>query len=479
MSAATSKIILDDGNIYASLSATAKELQSGRLWSQQLCRIVIDRFHELEPYIGAYSDTTFKSAITEAIESDSRRKNGSAAGMLDGIPIAIKDLVDTTPATCRAGLRHRINYLPDQDAAVVTALRRAGAIIIGVTATDSGAFGTSTPATINPTAPSRITGGSSGGSAAAVAAGLAFAAIGTDTGGSIRIPSACCSVCGFKPSWGRVPLDGVRPLAPSFDHIGPIARSVTDLRIVQSVLDPDSVGENLASHQPLKIGFPLAYYADATEPVQSAMAAVLNTLRHAGYEINDLLIPTPDRVLAIHMVNALKEIADYHTEHFSEVWESYPEIALATVKRGASYQLKDYEDAERERRRLRSEVERAFESVDVLILPAMPMDAPFRNDTEIQLGGFRHSLLEASVRYTALFNQTGHPVVAMPGLKLRNGRAIGLQVVGKLNSDANLLLIAQKLEEILAISIDYNAIVAANQTEIQNTRLAIGQGDKP
>ena len=224
--------------IFETLSSISAKLGTGEIDSLGLTKSVLVDIDALNPRIGCYTDLLHDSAMKEAAASDERRSNGQVKGPLDGVPIAIKDLIDTTPARCSAGLEHLKNYRPATDATVVRRLREAGAVILGVTASDPGAFSTATPQVINPLAPERTAGGSSGGSGAAVASSLAFGAIGTDTGGSVRIPAACCSICGFKPTWGRVDATGVRPLAPSLDHIGTLARSVTDLQILQSIIDP-------------------------------------------------------------------------------------------------------------------------------------------------------------------------------------------------------------------------------------------------
>jgi aspartyl-tRNA(Asn)/glutamyl-tRNA(Gln) amidotransferase subunit A len=464
-----------DDLAFATVETVARYLQRGDITAMGLCEETLDRVLALNPGVGAYSDVVGERALDDADASDKRRRLGKSLGTLDGIPIAVKDLIDTVPARCKGGLNHLSGYYPHQDASVVRQLRAAGAVIIGVAETDSGAFGTSTPAVVNPVAPNSIAGGSSGGSAAAVAAGLAYAAIGTDTAGSIRIPSYCCSTYGFKPSWGRVPLDGIRPLAPSLDHVGPMARCVADLHILQAVLDPEGFAISPAGKRPLRIGVSEDYYADAEPQIKSALAAILTSVGDADIEVRHLSIPNPERTMKVHMVSAVREIADYHICHFRDVWESYPGVAKSTVELGASVNAEDFEKAEDERRKLRFEVEQAFGSVDILMLPILPMHAPFRNERQVVLDDKSYPILAATVRYTALFSQTGHPVVAMPGLRLLDGRGLGIQLIGKLGSDAELLSNARILEEILAVSIDYAALAESQLEQVRNTRLSIDQ----
>ncbi|RWJ32003.1 amidase [Mesorhizobium sp.] len=451
---------------YASIDAVARQLGDGSISAVQLCEHVLAAVDEVDGSLRGYSQVLSKTALTEAAASDARRKAGHALGPLDGIPLAVKDLIDTRPAVCRAGLDHLADYVPNADAGVVAALRQAGAVIVGVTETDPGAFSTDTPRTINPLGPDRTVGGSSGGSAAVVAAGLAFAAIGTDTGGSIRIPAACCSIYGFKPTWGRIDTSGVRPLAYSLDHVGPLARSVADLTLVQSVLDP-ALGAVVDRDGAWSLGTCPAYFADAAPDVQASVAATLDALRMRGAAVREVALPSPTDVLAFHMVNLPKEAADYHTSRFPDAWPDYPEIARATVEAGRNTNPAGYAAAEEQRAAATAMVERALETVDAIILPTMPVDAPPRDMRQVALGHKVVTKLEATIRYTALFNQTGHPVLELPATMLADGRALGIQLVGKKNQDASLLALAARIERVLSIRVDYADLV---QSQAQNAR---------
>jgi Asp-tRNA(Asn)/Glu-tRNA(Gln) amidotransferase A subunit family amidase len=469
----------DHALAFRTLTDISKLLDDRAITSRALCGLMLERVRELNPSVGSYSDVMAMRALEEAVASDGRRRAGTVLGPLDGVPVAVKDLIETTPAVCKSGLDYLGAYRPARDAAVVMRLRAAGAVIIGVTETDAGAFGTSTPAVINPLAPERIAGGSSGGSAATLAAGLAYGAIGSDTGGSIRIPSACCSTSGFKPTWGRVSVEGVRGLAPSLDHVGPMARCVADLSLLQAVLDLGLMGTRFERERLLRVGVSKGYFADAEPMVASAMASLLGRLAEAGVDVHEAAIPTPGELMKVQLVNALKEMAEFQTHHFGDRWKDYPEVARLTMEAGLKVSAEDYAVAERQRLQLRRDVEKVFETVDLLILPTLPMDAPFRDGHEIMLAGKAHSLLAATVRYTALFNQTGHPVVAMPGHAMANGRTIGIQVVGKLNSDADLLADAEQLERVLGISVDYGTIIKYRRGQVLRTRTSIKQGRLP
>ncbi|CDX32203.1 putative amidase AmiD [Mesorhizobium plurifarium] len=454
------------------IGTVASHLADGSISATELCEHMLAKIDVLDKSLGGFSQVLHETARVEAKASDTRRKAGQVLSPLDGIPIAVKDLIDTRPAVCRAGLDHLSDYVPAKDAAVVTALRRAGAVIIGVTETDPGAFSTDTPRSINPIDPSRTVGGSSGGSAAVVAAGLAFAAIGTDSGGSIRIPAACCSIFGFKPTWGRVDTTGVRPLAPSLDHVGPLARSVEDLLLVQSVLDP-ALGVFASQDRPWTLGTSFSYFADATHDVQSSILATIERLRSRGSAWQEVELPAPGNVLAFHMINLPKEAADYHTRSFPEAWPGYPEIARATVEAGQRTGVAEYALSERRRAAAIASVERALDQVDAIILPTMPVDAPPRGMRQIPLGRDLVTKLEATIRYTALFNQTGHPVVALPATMLPDGRALGIQLVAQRNEDAKLLALARDVERILSVHVDYGLLLGQQYQHAQRIRAEI------
>lgn len=445
---------------FDTLAATSTKLATGKTTAAELCDITLARLERINPTIGAYSDILAETAMMEAAASDERRKDNKSFGPLDGIPIAIKDLIDTTPAICKAGLTHRSDYRPDTDAMVVERLRLAGCVVIGVTETDPGAFSTDTPQVINPLATNRTVGGSSGGSAAAVAGGLAYGAIGTDTGGSIRIPAACCSIYGLKPTWGRVDTSGVMPLAPSLDHVGPLARSVLDLQLIQTVLDPgleDYLHADLKS--PLTIGIAYEYFFDAEAEILKAMAQVADRLAQASIRTISVGLPAPDDILKFHMVNLSKEAADFHLQTYPNEWASYPEIARSTVEKGLQVSRHEFEHANQLRMMARAEVDAALENVDAIIVPVMPVDAPLRDVDFFELGGQTLTKLEATIRYTSLFNQTGHPVISMPAISKPDGRSINLQLVGRTNSDGLLLALARKLQDLFFAKSDHASIM--------------------
>lgn len=431
---------------FSSIANVAASLARGEISSLELADAMNARIANSADDIGSYSDVLYRTASMEAIGSDVRRAAGNVLGPLDGVPIAVKDLIDTPPARCSGGLATRRSNRPAVAASVVRALRNAGAVILGVTHTDPGAFSTETPQVFNPLDRNRTAGGSSGGSAAAVSAGLAFGAIGTDTGGSIRIPAACCGVFGFKPTWGRVDASGVMPLAHSLDHVGPIARSMADIHILQNVLDPDLSSTELADRRdPPVIGVPRGYFQDADPVILAAVSLVEEQCRDIGCSIVDVELPEPDFVSGIHMTILPREAADYHQRAHRDDLVFYPEVARRTIEIGNAVSDNDLAEAIKLRSVARAAVDLCFDDVSALLLPVMPIDTPLRDAAEFTIGGSVLSKLQATVWYTSLFNHTGHPAIALPSRHQVGCRPIPVQLVGPRNSDKDLLDLASTI----------------------------------
>jgi len=420
---------------FSSIANVGAILARGEISSLELADAMIARIVSAEEDTGSYSDVLHRTATMDAIASDVRRASGHTLGPLDGVPIAVKDLIDTPPARCSGGLDTRRSHRPADPAIVVRRLRDAGAVVLGVTHTDPGAFSTETPQVFNPLDRNRTVGGSSGGSAAAVAAGLAFGAIGTDTGGSIRIPAACCGVFGFKPTWGRVDASGVMPLAHSLDHVGPIARSMADIHILQSVLDPDlSATEGAHTRARPSIGIPRTYFQDAGPVVQLAVSEVEERCRSLGYSIVEVDLPEPAFVAKFHMTILPKEAAAYHIRNHRGDLKFYPEVARRTIEIGNAVSDADLAAAKNMRADARANVDLCLERVSALL-----------DDAEFKIGGRFLSKLQATVWYTSLFNHTGHPAISLPSQYRVGARPINVQLVGRRNCDKDLLNLASTI----------------------------------
>lgn len=373
---------------------------------------------------------------------------------LAGLRIAVKDNIDVECWVTAAGSRALPSDVASADAPVVARLRAAGALIDAKTRLDEFAITTFGPEMSHPYDPDRSVGGSSGGSGLAVAAGGYCAALGTDTGGSVRIPASYCGVVGFKPTFGAVSVEKVVPLSPSLDHIGVFACCVETAReLFRAARDgaPRSPGEGRAEHlDQVRIGIPdSSYLAAASDEVASAFAATVQLLRDLGTVVNEVQLPHQDRFLPIHYAVVLAEAARYHDETFADLM-AHGEEVQQLIEKGRGYSAEDYERAQADRGLLTAEVSSLFAGVDILMLPTTPTTAPPRHARPILLGtGDEVDAVTGSIWYTALFNDTGHPAISIPLTSVRLSPAV--QLVGPHGGDEGVLDTAALLESALEI----------------------------
>lgn len=370
-------------------------------------------------------------------------------GPLTGMPIAIKDMIDTTPARCSSGLSFLTDYRPKRDAALVRRLRAAGAVIVGVSESDGGGFGARTPQVKNPVYADRIVGGSSGGSAAAVLAGFAEAAIGTDTGGSVRIPAACCGLYGLKPTYGRIPMEGVRPLAPSLDHAGIIARNLDSLMAVASVLDPALARGGADRGRSVAVSIELL--EQANPPVRQATERAIEAFVKLGFTISlTLSLPRLTEITRLHWSVFCAEAALAHREFSAAHLDSYPIYAQEPLKHGAIEAAGEYLDAKQRMSAIRRDLDRWLRRHDLLLLPTIPILTPLASAERVLVGGRDMSVTRALISNTCLFNHTGHPALAVPVPEEGSAEPpASIQLIGRRNGDAALLGIARRLAEVL------------------------------
>ena len=441
---------------YATLGAVAEALRGETVSSVALVDDALGRIAALNPRIHALSEVLGESARAAARRSDERRAAGSRLHDVAGVPVAVKDLIDTTPAVCSAGLPFLRDYRPARDAPVVRRLRRAGAVVVGVTETDPGAFATRTPQTTHSQAPALTVGGSSGGSGAALAAGLCFAALGTDTGGSIRVPAACCMITGLMPTFGRVPTEGVRPLVWSLDHVGPLTRRAADLAAVARVIDTGfERTRRRKPGAPVVIGHDPAYYDDADEAVKRGFKQALDACGTLGATFREVSLPRPGDVMEIHLAIFSAEAAAYHLATFPEHRDEYQELARLSFDFAEKQTGMDYVRSTRRRAELTAQVDAALRDVDFLLAPTLPVLTPARDAAEVKIGGKSHEFTLGLVYYTCLFDHTGHPVVAMPASVEGPGMGASVQIVAPRNRDADAVAFAERLEAALDLDIDF------------------------
>jgi len=433
----------------------------------------LQRIAERNPTLNAFITVFDDEAREQARTVDREIAGGKYRGPLHGVPISLKDLFDVRGAVTTAASRVRQGHVADRDAAAVTALRQAGAVIIGKTNLHEFAFGTTNedsafgPAR-HPLDPSRSPGGSSGGSAAAVADGMCFASMGTDTGGSIRIPAAACGLVGLKPTFGELSTEGVVPLSPTLDHIGPICRSVEDAAIIHDALrgarrsvDVARGGPaDAASHsRTLRLAIPRHYFLAALDPqVAAGFETACERLREIGATLTDVSIPHAGDIVAIYLHIVLAEAAAYHAKTLERRPEDYTPNVRIRLEMGRYILGEDYARALRGRELIRREVDAALEGMDGLFLPALAIPAPKIGVPTVRIGGTEEPVRNVMLRCTQAFNISGHPAVALPCGGTTEGLPIGAQIVGPYGDTAGLLRVATAIEAALT------APVAATET---------------
>jgi aspartyl-tRNA(Asn)/glutamyl-tRNA(Gln) amidotransferase subunit A len=440
----------------------ARMVREGEASSVELVERTLERIDRLDGRVGAFVLVMAERALAEAAERDARR--GEAVGPLHGVPVAVKDLIDVAGEVTAAGSPKLAGNRAGADAEVVARLRAAGAVVVGKTRTHEFAYGVVTPGTANPWDEGRIAGGSSGGSAAAVAAGLVAAALGSDTAGSVRIPSSCCGVVGLKPTWGRVPATGVWPLSWSCDHVGPIAGSVADVALLDRVL----AGDPAAPPAP---GPPAArprigrLVGDDLDPVDPAVAAATDELcrrlEAAGATLDEVVLPLAAARGATATI-VLAEAAEAHARLLAETGsDGYSRAMLAMIRIGRSALAGEYLTGLRYRGRFAAEVEALLAGRDALLLPTLPCVAPATGDRTVTIAGTEVGVQAALTRLPGPFNCSGSPVLSLPaglarppGAPLRGspdpsgGLPVGVSLVGRIGGDRHLLRLAAWVETV-------------------------------
>jgi aspartyl-tRNA(Asn)/glutamyl-tRNA(Gln) amidotransferase subunit A len=384
-----------------------------------------------------------------------------------GIPIGLKDLISTRGIRTTAGSRVLADWVPDADAPIAQYMARAGTVLVGKTNTHEFAYGTFSLPTRNPWDVERIPGGSSGGSAAAVAVGECLGAVGTDTGGSIRIPAACCGVTGFKPTYDLVSTAGIIPLSWSLDHTGPIARSVRDCALLLDALtdyelfEPlrplpgnpdgaemryvDATTDAAAAIAGLRLGVPASYFFTRVDPeVGAAVRAAIQVLAGLGAVVEEVEVPAAlDDLFAVYRAVQRPEA---HTAHVDAGWfpdlaERYGPAVRVALERGAEYSAAEYIRAQRAVQAFAVEMAALLARVDALLTPTLPIVAPRVDelDRPIQVVGQAEEAGLALLRLTFPFNLSGQPALTVPCGFNRDGLPVGLQIVGRQFDEATVL----------------------------------------
>ena len=441
---------------FPTLLAASQAIHAKQISPLELAQICLERIEALDPQINAFITITAESALAEARVATEEVARGHYRGVLHGIPLAIKDLFDVRGVATTAGSPLLKGNLARDDAFAVQQLRAAGAIFLGKLNLHEWALGVTgvNPhfgACRNPWNTACITGGSSSGSGAALAAGLCYGSLGSDTGGSIRIPSSLCGVVGLKPTYGRVSVRGVIPLSWSLDHAGPLGRSVDDVATLLEVIgrydgvDPYSVKtlESRSQNQEAwRIGIPDDYFFNDLHPeTEAAYRAAIKTLRAIGFELRAVALPGFEVSEKASAKILLAEAAAYHLEHLEQHADQIGADVLTRFKWGLDVTGVEYALARRTQVEWHHQLTQLFTSIDALVLPATPFPAT-RIDESDPVALSRGNL----TRFTRMFNLTGSPAIVLPCGRTAAGLPIGLQIVGPHWQEEKIIQVARAYE---------------------------------
>ncbi|WP_280427051.1 amidase [Nocardia brasiliensis] len=426
------------------LADASAAMQAGQLSPVELVDSILDRIEHVEPLLGAYVTVTTDRARAAARQAEREIAQRRTRRALHGIPVALKDLIDVAGLPTTASSRVRAGHRAETDSAVTARLAAAGTALLGKTHTHEFAYGLTTPQTRNAWNPERVAGGSSGGSAVAVAAGAATFALGTDTGGSIRVPAALNGVVGLKPTYGLISRHGVTALSWSLDHVGPITRTVADAALALTALaGPDPRDPASLSHtadyrlnpdidlRGLRIGVPVNYYFDRVEPgIETAVRAAIDHLSGLGAELVEIEIPMTRYIKAIQWGLMVPEASAVHENSLRSTPDRYGPDVRNLLEAGTFLPAADYLRAQRARTLLREAVLRLFDDVDLIAAPTVPATAARAGQDEFHWSdGTVEAVADGYVRLSAPANITGIPAMTIPVGHDPAGLPIGMQLM--------------------------------------------------
>ncbi|MFF2790688.1 amidase [Streptomyces sp. NPDC058049] len=440
------------------VAEAAEAVRTRRVSPVELVDSALARITRVEPRLKAFTAVTADRARDAARRAETEIARGTHRGPLHGMPAGLKDLIDVAGMATTASSRVRTGHRAEADSTVAARLASAGAALVGKTHTHEFAYGLTTPQTANAWDPGRVAGGSSGGSAVAVAAGAAAFALGTDTGGSIRVPAALNGVVGLKPTYGLVPRHGVTSLAWSLDHVGPLTRTVQDAGLVLAALaghdprDPASVAAPAGDRRPgpgtdpadltgLRVGVPGNYYFDRVDPeVEAAVRRAIGRLEELGARLVDVEIPMTRYIRATHWGLMVPEASAYHERTLRAVPDLYEADIRVLLEAGELMTAGDYLRAQRARTLMGQAWRDMLEAVDLIAAPTVPLTAVESGRTAVTWGdGSVESVADAYVRLSAPANLTGVPALSLPVGLDSAGLPIGMQLMGRPFGEAAVL----------------------------------------
>ena len=445
-----------------SVAEAARQIEHRTLSPVELVQSALDRIEEVEDRLHAFVVVTGEQALEAAGLAEEEISDGGYRGPLHGIPVGIKDLYDAVGVPTTSSSAVRSDYLPTEDSACVARLRAAGAVMVGKTHTHEFAYGVLTPTTRNPWDTGRVPGGSSGGSGAAVAAGECLVGMGSDTGGSIRIPASVCGTVGLKPTYGRVSRFGVTSLCWSLDHVGPLTRTVRDAALVLQAVagfdprDPATVHEPVPDYtrdlaagvRGLTLGVPTNYFFDDIDPeVELAVREAIGLLEAQGATLREVEIPHAQHMMAVLFGLVVPEASAYHQTMLREGGERYTDDVRVFLEAGEVVLATQYIKALRVRTLVQQAFRTAFEGLDALVCPTLPTAAAEVGQESFTLpSGAQKTVIDAWVGHSAPGNITGLPALSLPCGSTSLGLPIGLQIIGRPFDEAGVLRIGQAYE---------------------------------
>jgi aspartyl-tRNA(Asn)/glutamyl-tRNA(Gln) amidotransferase subunit A len=445
------------------LVEVAEKIRTKEVSPVEVTQSSLARLEEVEPALTAFVTTTPELALEQAKIAEQEIGEGKYRGPLHGIPLGVKDLYDTAGIKTTSSSAQRTDHVPSSDSASVARLYEAGMVLIGKTHTHEFAYGATTPTTGNPWAPDHTPGGSSGGSGAAVGAGVVHVALGSDTGGSIRIPAALCGTVGLKPTFGRASRVGVASLSWSLDHVGPLSRNVIDAALVMAAMSgydrrdpatvdlpvPDMVTGIDAGVAGKKIGIPTNYYTERVDPEAAAAArAAALKLEELGAELIEVEIPMAEHVIPTEWAIMMPEASAYHMDALRNSPEKFTEETRALLEAGAAALATDYVNALRLRTLIQAGWAEMFSAIDVLLAPTVVAAATLRSDPYLRWpDGTVEGATGAYVRLSAPANITGLPSLSVPAAFTSDGLPLGVQIIGRPFAEPEILQVGYALEQ--------------------------------
>lgn len=436
------------------LAAAAELVRARELSPLDLTRATLDRIESLDAELNCFLSVAAETALARAAALTTDLSSGRHLGPLHGIPISLKDNIGTVDLPTTAGSTILGGWRPERPAAVTRLLERRGAIVIGKTHLYEFAYGDFNPSygeARNPWNPDHVTGGSSSGSAAALAARLGYASVGTDTGGSIRIPASFCGVVGMKPTFGRVSLDGVIPISSNLDHVGPMARTVEDAELLLRAMLPPAraraafpAASSRDGVAGVRIGVPAPQASELVDDeVRTAVDQAVDVLVGEGAQLRQVELPDLMQARTTMWIISSVEAAERHRIWLRERGDEYHPLVRFLLEEGARIPATEYVHAQRVRQVMVQRMRRVFDAVDVVALPATVVPAfPIGTET-VRLGDTEEHWQSTINRCTSLFNLTGGPALSLPCGLSGAGMPIGLQLAARAHDDAGLLRTAR------------------------------------